>query len=89
MYIYLNIRLISGYGCTVPEVDDSTIEGATPNRTYLISTFGEKKICKQGYALKPKKNYRDFVIVECVEISPGHTEWKNWYSRNCTSKILF
>ncbi|XP_076113908.1 uncharacterized protein LOC143082211 isoform X1 [Mytilus galloprovincialis] len=80
--------IIKRYGCTVPEVDDSTIEGATPNHTYLISTFGEKKICKQGYALKPKKNYRDFVIVECVEISPGQTEWKNWYSRNCTKNEI-
>ncbi|VDI08581.1 Hypothetical predicted protein, partial [Mytilus galloprovincialis] len=73
--------------CTVPQVDESTIEGAVPNKTYYVSNYSnyyEKKICKQGYGWKQKQNNKDFVEVKCVETSPGHTEWKNWNSRNCT-----
>ncbi|CAC5388046.1 unnamed protein product [Mytilus coruscus] len=74
-------------GCTVPQVGESTIIRAVPNKTYHVSTYShdyEKKICKQGYGWKQKQNNRDFVEVKCVETSPGHTEWKNWNSWNCT-----
>ncbi|CAC5362208.1 unnamed protein product [Mytilus coruscus] len=83
--------IIKLLGCTVPQVEESTIKGAVPNKTYHISTNShdyEKKICKQGYAFKQPNDYKDFVEVKCLETSPGHTEWKNWNSRNCTKNEI-
>ncbi|XP_071160742.1 uncharacterized protein [Mytilus edulis] len=83
--------IIKLLGCTVPQVDESTIERAVPNKTYHISIYSydyEKKICKQGYGWKQNENNKDFVEVKCVETSPGHPEWKNWNSRNCTKNEI-
>ncbi|XP_076100212.1 uncharacterized protein LOC143069455 [Mytilus galloprovincialis] len=83
--------IIKLLGCTVPQVDESTIERAKPNKTYHIAIYSydyEKKICKQGYGWKQNENNKDFVEVKCVETSPGHPEWKNWNSRNCTKNEI-
>ncbi|CAG2215050.1 unnamed protein product [Mytilus edulis] len=83
--------IIKLLGCTVPQVDESTIERAVPNKTYHISIYSydyEKKVCKQGYGWKQNENNKDFVEVKCVETSPGHPEWKNWNSRNCTKNEI-
>ncbi|CAC5385148.1 unnamed protein product [Mytilus coruscus] len=83
--------IIKLLGCTVPHLDESTIVGAVPNKTYHISINSidyEKKICKQGYGWEQQKNDKDFVKVKCVKTSHGHTEWQNWYSRNCTKNEI-
>ncbi|VDH90744.1 Hypothetical predicted protein [Mytilus galloprovincialis] len=80
--------IIKRLECTLPQVDDSTIKGASPNSTYYIKKFPEKKICKQGYDFQKIPYDFDFVFVECEEISPGHAEFTNWDSRNCTKNEI-
>ncbi|XP_063398976.1 uncharacterized protein LOC134683598 [Mytilus trossulus] len=78
--------MVEELGCTVPESDDSTIKGSSPNSTYYVSNKLQK-ICKQGYDLQPGYPY-DFARVKCVEIIPGYPEWKDWYSRNCSKNEI-